>query len=223
MSDLCAVRLRVDTWAGLLSTNEHPCRAAAAIAIAGMLQPCARVPQLWKGALCVLLLPTHQVCGCVMFLCAKKGQPRSAALQPHMPWQSHSPTLFCLQPLASACSINSVGDVGPMSRPGRPGQSCACGALIKATGEIKAEGVMCNCEIPGGEQLLPACTPDCPATWLAGHLPPIMLGALTAPAAPTHLTWLPPLLLPFSLPACLQCTMRSTPRCPSSSSAWPAA
>jgi hypothetical protein len=51
----------------------------------------------------------------------------------------------------SACSINSVGDVGPMSRPGRPGQSCACGALIKATGEIKAEGVMCNCKIPGGE------------------------------------------------------------------------
>ena len=38
-----------------------------------------------------------------------------------------------------------------MSRPGRPGQSCACGALIKATNEIKSEGLTCNCKIPGGE------------------------------------------------------------------------
>ena len=118
-----------------------------------------------------------------MFLCAKKGQPRSAALQPHMPWQSHSPTLFCLQPLASACSINSVGDVGPMSRPGRPGQSCACGALIKSTNDLKTEGLTCNCKIPGGEHLLPACTPDCPA-WLATCLP-TALQALP-PTAPTH-------------------------------------
>jgi hypothetical protein len=48
-------------------------------------------------------------------------------------------------------SINSKGEVGPMSRPGRPGQSCACGALIKATNEIKSEGLTCNCKIPGGE------------------------------------------------------------------------
>jgi hypothetical protein len=47
-------------------------------------------------------------------------------------------------------SINSKGEVGPMSRPGRPGQSCACGALIKATNEIKSEGLTCNCKIPGG-------------------------------------------------------------------------
>lgn len=38
-----------------------------------------------------------------------------------------------------------------MSRPGRPGQSCACGALIKAWQEIRSEGLMCNCKIPGGE------------------------------------------------------------------------
>ena len=48
-------------------------------------------------------------------------------------------------------SINASGEVGPMSRPGRPGQSCACGALIKATNEIKSEGLTCNCKIPGGE------------------------------------------------------------------------
>ncbi|KAL4439983.1 hypothetical protein ABPG75_002984 [Micractinium tetrahymenae] len=46
-------------------------------------------------------------------------------------------------------SINSCGEVGPMSRPGRPGQSCACGALIKAWQEIRSEGLMCNCKIPG--------------------------------------------------------------------------
>ncbi|EFN53712.1 hypothetical protein CHLNCDRAFT_8957, partial [Chlorella variabilis] len=46
-------------------------------------------------------------------------------------------------------SINASGEVGPMSRPGRPGQSCACGALIKATNEIKSEGLTCNCKIPG--------------------------------------------------------------------------
>ncbi|EFN54502.1 hypothetical protein CHLNCDRAFT_8980, partial [Chlorella variabilis] len=46
-------------------------------------------------------------------------------------------------------SINSRGEVGPMSRPGRPGQSCACGALIKATNEIKSEGLTCNSKVPG--------------------------------------------------------------------------
>ncbi|PSC69999.1 low-CO2 inducible [Micractinium conductrix] len=46
-------------------------------------------------------------------------------------------------------SINSKGEVGPMSRPGRPGQSCACGALIKSWTELRSEGVSCNCKIPG--------------------------------------------------------------------------
>ncbi|KAL4419735.1 hypothetical protein ABPG75_006833 [Micractinium tetrahymenae] len=46
-------------------------------------------------------------------------------------------------------SINSRGEVGPMSRPGRPGQSCACGALIKSWNELRSEGVTCNCKIPG--------------------------------------------------------------------------
>jgi hypothetical protein len=39
-----------------------------------------------------------------------------------------------------------------MSRPGRPGQSCACGALIKSWNELRSEGVTCNCKIPGGER-----------------------------------------------------------------------
>ena len=47
-------------------------------------------------------------------------------------------------------SINASGEVGPMSRPGRPGQSCACGALIKSWNEIRSEGLTCNCKIPGG-------------------------------------------------------------------------
>ncbi|KAI7838860.1 hypothetical protein COHA_007383 [Chlorella ohadii] len=46
-------------------------------------------------------------------------------------------------------SINASGEVGPMSRPGRPGQSCACGALIKSWNELRAEGLTCNCKIPG--------------------------------------------------------------------------
>jgi hypothetical protein len=48
-------------------------------------------------------------------------------------------------------SINSRGEVGPLARPGRPEPSCACGALIKAHNEIRTQGLMCNCKIPGGE------------------------------------------------------------------------
>ncbi|EFN59671.1 hypothetical protein CHLNCDRAFT_33527 [Chlorella variabilis] len=46
-------------------------------------------------------------------------------------------------------SINSRGEVGPMARPGRHDASCACGALIKAHAEIRTQGLMCNCKIPG--------------------------------------------------------------------------
>nr|AXF42662.1 low-CO2 inducible protein LCI1850 [Chlorella sp. ArM0029B] len=46
-------------------------------------------------------------------------------------------------------SINSKGEVGPMSRPGRPGQSCACGALIKSWSDIRADGLTHSCKIPG--------------------------------------------------------------------------
>ena len=88
-----------------------------------------------------------------------------------------------------------------MSRPGRPGQSCACGALIKATNEIKSEGLTCNCKIPGGEPQGPtACWPIlmrlaccCVAAW---H---ILVGSAAHTAAATH-------------PLHLQCMMLWTQR-----------
>ncbi|KAI3429492.1 hypothetical protein D9Q98_005581 [Chlorella vulgaris] len=46
-------------------------------------------------------------------------------------------------------SIISVGEVGPLARPGRTGQSCACGALIRAHSEILSQGLISNCKIPG--------------------------------------------------------------------------
>ncbi|GAB4823828.1 hypothetical protein N2152v2_010874 [Parachlorella kessleri] len=45
--------------------------------------------------------------------------------------------------------IDSKGVVGNISRPGRSGMSCACGAVIKALGDIKSEGLNCNCKEPG--------------------------------------------------------------------------
>ncbi|GAB4813693.1 hypothetical protein N2152v2_000739 [Parachlorella kessleri] len=45
--------------------------------------------------------------------------------------------------------IDSKGVVGNISRPGRAGMSCACGAVIKALGDIKSEGLQCNCKEPG--------------------------------------------------------------------------
>jgi len=46
-------------------------------------------------------------------------------------------------------SVDARGNVGAISRPGRPGDSCACGALNKALIDIKAEGVDANCKVPG--------------------------------------------------------------------------
>lgn len=46
-------------------------------------------------------------------------------------------------------SIDATGEVGAISRPGRPGSSCACGALNKALVDIKTEGIDANCKIPG--------------------------------------------------------------------------
>ncbi len=45
--------------------------------------------------------------------------------------------------------IDSAGKVSAIARPGRAGTSCACGALAKCLGEIKAEGVEVNCKTPG--------------------------------------------------------------------------
>ena len=48
-------------------------------------------------------------------------------------------------------SVDAMGTVGAISRPGRPGQSCACGALNAALADIKATGLKANCKRPGGE------------------------------------------------------------------------
>ncbi|KAL4436585.1 hypothetical protein ABPG75_003724 [Micractinium tetrahymenae] len=46
-------------------------------------------------------------------------------------------------------SIDARGTVGAISRPGRPGESCACGALQKALLDIRRDGLTSNCKIPG--------------------------------------------------------------------------
>jgi len=46
-------------------------------------------------------------------------------------------------------AIDSEGTVGNISRPGRSGTSCACGALVKCLSELKKEGVSNNCKVPG--------------------------------------------------------------------------
>lgn len=48
------------------------------------------------------------------------------------------------------CSIDAKGRVGAISRPGRPGVGCACGALAKALVDIQRDGLTSNCKIPGG-------------------------------------------------------------------------
>lgn len=45
--------------------------------------------------------------------------------------------------------IDDSGEVGAISRPGRPKVSHACGALLKALGEVKSEGIGRNFAIPG--------------------------------------------------------------------------
>ena len=46
-------------------------------------------------------------------------------------------------------AIDSEGAVGAISRPGRPGSSCACGALNAALIDIKSSGLDANCKVPG--------------------------------------------------------------------------
>lgn len=46
-------------------------------------------------------------------------------------------------------AIDSDGKIGAISRPGRPGASSACGALIACTSHLKAEGLEANCKTPG--------------------------------------------------------------------------
>ncbi|PNH07267.1 hypothetical protein TSOC_006278 [Tetrabaena socialis] len=46
-------------------------------------------------------------------------------------------------------AINSEGEMGALSRPGRPKTSCACGALLAILGAFKNDGVDKSCKVPG--------------------------------------------------------------------------
>lgn len=46
-------------------------------------------------------------------------------------------------------AIDATGEVGAINRPGRPGKSCACGAVAGALAAIKSDGVDANCKVPG--------------------------------------------------------------------------
>ncbi|GBF93708.1 hypothetical protein Rsub_06811 [Raphidocelis subcapitata] len=46
-------------------------------------------------------------------------------------------------------AIDGGGELGAISRPNRPGKSCACGALAKALNELQTEGLAPNCRVPG--------------------------------------------------------------------------
>uniref|UniRef100_A0A7R9VTR2 Limiting CO2-inducible protein B/C beta carbonyic anhydrase domain-containing protein n=1 Tax=Chlamydomonas euryale TaxID=1486919 RepID=A0A7R9VTR2_9CHLO len=51
-------------------------------------------------------------------------------------------------------AIDAQGSVGSISRPGRAGPSCACGAMAKALGEFKADGYTNACKEPGQHDAL---------------------------------------------------------------------
>jgi len=51
-------------------------------------------------------------------------------------------------------AVDAEGVVGKITRPGRAGRSCACGALQKCLNEFKAEGYECNCKAPGVHEAL---------------------------------------------------------------------
>lgn len=61
-------------------------------------------------------------------------------------------------------SVDAMGTLGAISRPGRPGQSCACGALNAALADIKATGLKANCRKPGGDKPSSRTPPDA-FTW----------------------------------------------------------
>ncbi|KAI8472832.1 MAG: low-CO2-inducible protein [Monoraphidium minutum] len=46
-------------------------------------------------------------------------------------------------------AIDEGGELGAITRPNRPGESCACGALAKALKELQVEGLQPNCRVPG--------------------------------------------------------------------------
>ncbi len=75
-------------------------------------------------------------------------------------------------------SVDAKGSIGAISRPGRPGPSCACGALQAALIDIKKGGLENNCKQPGGEarqtlrkrRLIRSCVQRFPPIRLAAKL-----------------------------------------------------
>ena len=72
--------------------------------------------------------------------------PTPACLPARLPARPPARLIACLP----ACSIDAKGTIGAISRPGRPGLSCACSALNAALVDIKRDGLTSNCKIPGG-------------------------------------------------------------------------
>jgi len=87
----------------------------------------------------------------------------SRLLTPHPPAPSPAPLGCSHAPISRSSgkeryvffsmphiSIDAKGRMGAISRPGRPGVGCACGALAKALVDIQRDGLTSNCKIPGG-------------------------------------------------------------------------
>ena len=81
-------------------------------------------------------------------------------------------------------SIDAKGRVGAISRPGRPGVGCACGALAKALVDIQKDGLTSNCKIPGGE--VGAAAPDGGCTGCGRALYRRRPGAPAGPCGHAH-------------------------------------
>ena len=104
-------------------------------------------------------------------------------------------------------AINSKGELGALSRPGQDATSSACGAIIAALGQLKAEGLESNIVKPGGEP------PACALLLHRSYRLALLYRAATAGSSSS-------LFSSFLFP---QSTMPTTPSTPSSSSASPAA
>ncbi len=108
------------------------------------------------------------------------GQPvsRQCSSQPPLPWLQSSGKERYVFFSFPHISIDAAGNVGVISRPGRPGASCACGALNQALIDIKQHGIADSCESPGGAMHthLRSCRFLCPSVrqrWI--HPVPICL------------------------------------------------
>ena len=46
-------------------------------------------------------------------------------------------------------AIDESGEMGALSRPMRPGKSCACGAMAASLAQFQSQGLEPNCKEPG--------------------------------------------------------------------------